>query len=187
MEDPNQESNSVPSGGTDAALVDSVYAELRVLAHQKMVGEAPQTLSATSLAHEAWLRISKDGEVGQGEWKNRRHFFGAAAEAMRRILIDRARARQALKRGGDLEKVDLSITQIAAPVDDTSNTVAVCEALEEFAKLDPECAELVKLKYFVGMSWEEIAELTGDSPRTVNRRWTYAKAWLYDAIERNRE
>lgn len=186
MENSPSESDANLSGDSDSGLVNSVYSELRVLARQKMRGEAPQTLSATSLVHEAWLRITEDGKLNQEEWKNRRHFFGAAAEAMRRILIDRGRAKQALKRGGDLERDDLAISKIAASVDETPNTVAVCEALENFAKVDAECAELVKLKFFVGMSWEEIAELTGESTRTVNRRWTYAKAWLYDAIERKR-
>lgn len=165
-------------------LVPSIYRELRLMARMKMSAERPQTLSATSLVHEAWLKLRLDPGKGGENWSDRRHFFGAAAEAMRRILIDRARAKQALKRGGHLEREDLAITQIVAPVDNSDEkTIALCENLERFVEVDPECAEIVKLKFFAGLTWEEIAELTECSERTIRRRWTYAKAWLREAVE----
>ncbi|MEM7698742.1 MAG: ECF-type sigma factor [Verrucomicrobiota bacterium] len=164
-------------------LVPSIYSELRRIARLKIANEGPQTLSATSLVHEAWLRLRDANNGIEGKWNNRRHFFGAAAEAMRRILIDRARAKQAIKRGGDLERDDLAITQIAAPIEnDDSKTLALCEALERFSEVDPECAEIVQLKFFAGFNWDEIATNLESSERTVRRRWTYAKAWLRDAM-----
>lgn len=144
----------------------------------------PQTLSATSLVHEAYLRVSKEGEDGGKAWSGRRHFFGAAAEAMRRILIERARSRQRIKRGGDQDRVDLSVSQIVSPAED-DQLLAVHEALEELEAADPESAELVKLRYFAGMSWEEISAATGTPNRTVRRRWTYAKSWLKEWMNRN--
>ena len=184
MEKPIGKPDSDSSAGIDSALADSIYSELRLLARKKMVGEAPQTLSATALAHEAWLTLSEKGEADAGKWENRRHFFGAAAEAMRRILINRARAKAAIKRGGNMERADLAISQIAIPEGkDADEILAVCEAMDEFAKVDPECAELVRLKYIIGLSWEEISEMTETSTRTLRRRWTYAKAWLYEALQ----
>lgn len=168
-------------------MILRVYGELRHLARAKMAGEKPQTLRATALVHEAYLRLrnSADGDEKR-TWKDERHFFHAAAEAMRRVLIDRARARQALKRGGHLDRDDLSITRIADPngAGGDDEILAVSEALEAFTEADPESAELVRLKYFIGLSWEEIAELTGQSTRTLRRRWSYAKAWLKAAIEK---
>lgn len=164
-------------------MIVRVYGELRRLARSKMAGEKPQTLRATGLVHEAYLRL-KEGGGTEPIWENERHFFRAAAEAMRRILIDRARARMALKRGGHLSRDDLSITKIVDPngTGGDEEICAVSEALDAFTEADPETAELVRLKYFIGLSWEEIAELTGQSTRTLLRRWTYAKAWLRAAI-----
>ncbi|MCB1086386.1 MAG: sigma-70 family RNA polymerase sigma factor [Verrucomicrobiae bacterium] len=165
-------------------MILQVYGELRRLARAKMSGEKPQTLRATALVHEAYLRLKESAGSGEKIWQNDRHFFYAAAEAMRRVLIDRARARMSLKRGGHLGRDDLSITAIVDPssVGSDDEVVAVSEALDAFTKVDPETAELVRLKYFIGLSWEEIAELTGQSTRTLRRRWTYAKAWLRAAI-----
>lgn len=166
---------SSPAGASEALLLD-VYDELRRLAHYRMSRESEaQTLSATALVHEAWLRIGKDDQTGR--WANRRHFFGAAAEAMRRILIDRARARNQLKRGGGTDRTEWHESQVRAPAQD-AQMLAVHEALAELEDTDPESAELVKLRYFAGMTWEEIADATGVPDRSLRRRWTYAKAWL---------
>ncbi len=155
------------------------------MARLKMASEPSQTIGATALVHEAWLRIGEGNDKGaRQEFENRRHFFGAAAEAMRRILIDRARARTSQKRGGEFDRADEPVSQILAPGGDDEDILAVNDAVEKFAKVDPECTELVKLKYFVGMTWEEIAELTGESTRTIRRRWAYAKSWLYEEIKK---
>lgn len=170
---------SKPDSSSEAHLLD-VYDELRQLAQYRMSREGgPRTLSATALVHEAWLRIAKDDHTGK--WANQRHFFGAAAEAMRRILIDRARARNQLKRGGGADRTELHESQVVAPVRDTE-LLAVHEALDELEVDDPESAELVKLRYFAGMTWREISEATGVPERSLRRRWTYAKAWLRERI-----
>lgn len=164
-------------------LLPEVYEELRQLAHSRMNQEnSPQTLSATALVHEAYLRVSKNEESPR--WSNKRHFFGAAAEAMRRILIDRARAKRSQKRGGELNPEELCESQIIAPVKD-DEILAVDEALEELEKVDSDSAELVKLRYFSGMSWAEIADATGISDRTVRRHWKYTKTWLRERLDRN--
>src|SRR5712691_2902984 len=138
-------------------LLELVYQELRQLATRKMAGESPgQTLQPTALVHEAWLRlVDKDG---QAQFQNRAHFFGAAAEAMRRILIDRARRKQAQKHGGGKEHVDIDDVEIPAPADD-EELLAVNDALDRFAAVDAQKAELVKLRYFVGMTIEEAASI----------------------------
>jgi len=167
-------------------LLAVVYGELRTLAGAKMAREpAGHTLQPTALVHEAWLRLGGDAQAG---WENRRHFFGAAAEAMRRVLTDSARRRHALRRGGDLERVELDApgSDIAAPVDD-EKLLEVHEALDRLAVEDHRKAELVKLRYFAGMSIEEAAGVLGISERTAKRDWTYARAWLGNEIERLRE
>jgi RNA polymerase sigma factor (TIGR02999 family) len=157
-------------------LLPLVYTELRKLAAAKMAHELPgQTFQATALVHEAWLRVSGPG---QQNFQNRAHFFAAAAEAMRRILIDNARRKHALRHGGDQIRVDLEETDIAAPAND-EQLLAVHEALDKLAAEDQSKAELVKLRYFVGLSIEETAEVLGVSAPTVKRHWAYAKAWLY--------
>jgi len=157
-------------------LLPLVYAELRKLAAAKMAREAPgQTLQPTALVHEAWLRVSGPGHTN---YQNRAHFFGAAAEAMRRILIDNARRKHALRHGGGQARVELEEADIAAPVND-EQLLAVHEALDELAAEDPAKAELVKLRFFVGLSVEEAAEVLEVSVPTVKRHWAYAKAWLY--------
>lgn len=166
-----------------AELLPLLYTELRKLAAAKMARELPgQTLQPTALVHEAWLRLA-GGE--QQTWQNRAHFFAAAAEAMRRILIDNARRKRAQRHGGGQERVELPEDGIAAPTDD-DQLLAVHEALDQLAAQDPRKAELVKLRYFVGLSVEESAELLGISAPTAKRDWAYAKAWLFNQIQESR-
>ncbi len=153
-----------------------VYEELRKLAAYKMGQEARcQTLQPTALVHEAWLRL---GAEAQPAWQNRAHFFAAAAEAMRRILVERARRRLALKRGGGAERVSLDELEIPMAVPDDERLLAVNEALEKLATLDPRKAELVKLRYFAGMAFEEAASVLGIAVPTAKEWWAYARAWL---------
>ncbi len=166
---------------TAEELLPLVYDELRKLAAHKMAGEAPgQTLQPTALVHEAWLRLGADA---QPRWQNRAHFFGAAAEAMRRILIDRAR-KQAVRQASGLaapEELHESRLEIQAPTDEL---LAVHEALDGLAAVDATAAELVKLRYFVGMTLPEAAEALGLSLRSAERLWTFSRAWLRDALRR---
>jgi RNA polymerase sigma factor (TIGR02999 family) len=157
-----------------------VYEELRKLAAAKMANEAPgHTLQPTALVHEAWLKLSGHQEQ---RWQNRAHFFGAAAEAMRRILIDNARRKHALRHGGGQKPVPLlDDAEIAAAAAD-DQLLAVHEALEKLAALDPAKAELVKLRYFVGLTIDEAAEVLGISQPTAKRYWAFARAWLYREI-----
>jgi RNA polymerase sigma factor (TIGR02999 family) len=178
MNDLTQILEAARQGDPQAAteLLPLVYTELRKLAAAKMAREAPgQTLQPTALVHEAWLRVSGPG---QENYQNRAHFFGAAAEAMRRILIDNARRKHALRHGGGQARVELEEADIAAPVND-EQLLAVHEALDQLAAEEPAKAELVKLRFFVGLSVEEAAEVLGISVPTVKRHWAYAKAWLY--------
>ena len=165
-----------------AELLPLVYEELRKLAHAKMAGELPgHTLQATALVHEAYLRL-----VGHEPraWANRAHFFGAAAEAMRRILIDRARRRRALRHGGEHQHVPLEDDLEIAASGDDEELLAVHEALEKFTTVDSQKAELVKLKYFAGLSTAEAAALLGISEPTAKRYWAFARAWLFREIQR---
>ena len=160
-------------------LLPLVYEELRKLAAQKMAREAPgQTLQATALVHEAWLRLGGDD---QPEWKNRTHFFAAAAEAMRRIPIDNARRKKYLRRGGGAERVNLDGLELAARMED-EQLLALHEALEQLADHDAQKAEIVKLRFFAGLTNEQAAKVLGISEPTVKRHWAYARAWLYRAI-----
>jgi RNA polymerase sigma factor (TIGR02999 family) len=155
----------------------AVYAELRQMASAKMARErSGQTLQATALVHEAWLRLS------DGVFQSRAHFFGAAAEAMRRILVDRARRKKASKNGGGAEHVDIEEVEIAAPLGNGDEMLAVHEALDRLAAYDSRKAELVKLRYFTGLSFEEVAEVLGISVRTAARDWDFARAWLHREI-----
>jgi RNA polymerase sigma factor (TIGR02999 family) len=164
-------------------LLPLVYNELRKFAAQKLAQERPgQTLQATALVHEAYLRLV-DRDVPP-EWNGRAHFFRAAAEAMRHILVDRARGKQCLKRGGGRRQVDLEL--VAEVVEEPADEVeAIDAALEVFARHDPAKAELVKLRYFAGLSVEEAAEVLGISRATADRHWRYAKTWLYCAMTRH--
>ncbi len=167
--------NANPPANPEELLV-LVYDELRKLAAAKIGREAPgQTLQATALVHEAWLRLGADH---QPTWKNQAQFFSAAAEAMRRILIDRARRRRALRRGGERERVELEEIEIPVEMGD-DQLLALHEALDRLAEHDSAKAELVKLKFFVGLTLEEAAEALGLSGATAKRYWAYARAWLY--------
>src|SRR5664280_811678 len=158
-------------------LMPLVYNELRKIAASQMAREsAGQTLQPTALVHEAWLRL---GSNDQPTWQNRAHFFGAAAEAMRRILIDRARHRRALRHGGGQERLNVDDLELAAATDNDDQLLAVHEALDKLAAQDPQKAQLVKLRYFAGMTIEEAALALGISEPTVKRWWTYARTWLY--------
>ena len=172
---------AIQRGDTDAAdqLMPLVYDELRRLAAAKMSHEAPgQTLQPTALVHEAWLRLIGNESP---RWENRAHFFGAAAEAMRRILIDNARRKHALRHGGGQQRIPLEdVDPVAAAADD--QLLAVHEALDKLAAQDKVKAELVKLRYFVGMTIAEAAEVLGISEPTAKRYWAYARAWLYREI-----
>jgi RNA polymerase sigma factor (TIGR02999 family) len=176
---------SLEPGDPTAAgeLLPLVYEELRKLAAVRMAREAPnQTLQPTALVHEAWLRL-----VGgdSRSFANRAHFFAAAAEAIRRILIDKARRRRALRHGAGKQPLDLDQMEIAAPADD-EEILEVHEALDKLALLNSPEAELVKLRYFVGMTLEESANALNISARTADNYWAHAKAWLFNEIKRNR-
>jgi RNA polymerase sigma factor (TIGR02999 family) len=177
--------NAIEKGDARATdeLLPLVYNELRRLAGHKMAAEAAgHTLQATALVHEAWLRLVGSNQEG---WQSRAHFFGAAAEAMRRILVDHARRKQSQKRGGGAghEELNESALVLSAPPDEI---LAVNDALDTLAREDPAAAELVKLRYFVGMTMEEAASAMGLASRTAERTWTYARVWLRREIQKRR-
>jgi RNA polymerase sigma factor (TIGR02999 family) len=161
------------------ALLSLVYEELRKLAASRMANEAAgHTLQPTALVHEAWLRLVRGDDKG---FENRAHFFAAAAEAMRRILIDHARRKSARKRGGSLERVDLEQIDVPAMAEDDT-LLRVNESLDALASEDAKAAELVKLRFFGGLSVEEAAGVLGVTDRTARRYWRFARAWLLDAL-----
>jgi RNA polymerase sigma factor (TIGR02999 family) len=176
---------SIAAGDAKAAdeLLPLVYEELRKLAAHKMANERPgQTLQATALVHEAWLRLTGKENI---QWAGRTHFFAASAEAMRRILIDNARRKNAQRHGSGHKPVNIDdVEPAAAQADD--QMLAVHEALDKLAAQDKPKAELVKLRYFLGMTIEESAEILGVSAPTAKRWWAYARAWLYREIRRER-
>lgn len=183
MHDVTQALGAVGDGDPKAAkeLLPLVYQELRNLAVAKMARESPgQTLQPTALVHEAWLRLVA---AEQHTWQNRAHFFGAAAEAMRRILIENARRKRALRHGGDQQRLDIQNVDIAAASPD-DELLAMSDALEKFALVDAKKAELVKLRYFAGLTFEEAAEVLGISSMTAKRWWNYARASLFQEIKR---
>ena len=186
MNEVTQILEAVSRGEPKAAneLSSLVYGELRRLAAAKMASESPcQTLQATALVHDAWLRLTNDKTR---KWNDRTHFFVAAAEAMRRILVDNARRKRAARHGGAQQRVEMS--DIASAVMETDDKVlAVNEALEKFAVLDPQKAELVKLRYFVGMTLGQAAEALGLSERTAKRYWAFARAGCTKKSKRNDE
>jgi RNA polymerase sigma factor (TIGR02999 family) len=176
--------SAIEQGDLQAAeqLLPLVYEDLRKLAAQKLAQEKPgQTLEATALVHEAYLRLI--GGSAEQRWDSRGHFFSAAAEAMRRILVEHARRKQSLKRGGEFEREELNESAIvlSAPPDEL---LAVNEALEKLAIEDPSAAQLVKLRYFVGMTMEEAASALDMAPRSAERLWTYARVWLQREIRK---
>jgi RNA polymerase sigma factor (TIGR02999 family) len=166
---------------TTEQLLPLVYAELRRLAAHKMAGENPgQTLQPTALVHEAWLKLGENRQ-----WRNRNHFFAAAAEAMRRILTDNAKRKRRVRHGGGQQRVNLDDAATAAD-SEADHILAISDALEKLALLDPQRAELVKLRYFVGLTFAEAAEVLGISEVTAKRYWTFARAWLYEEIRATR-
>tara|TARA_R110002111_G_scaffold257026_1_gene324945 strand:+ start:87194 stop:87769 length:576 start_codon:yes stop_codon:yes gene_type:complete len=167
-------------------LLPIVYDELRKLAGQKMSHEAPgQTLTATALVHEAYLRLVGQQDEAQ-QWNHRGHFFAAAAESMRRILIENARRKKRVKHGGEQDRVELS--EIAAPaLDQADDLLALDDALTKFALESPEKTELVKLRYFAGLSEQEAADVLGISRATAARHWAYSRAWLFSQIKADKD
>ena len=175
--------NAIQQGDPKAAdeLLPLVYEELRKLAAHKMASEAPgQTLQPTALVHEAWLRLV--GSPDQ-QWNSRGHFFSAAAEAMRRILVENARRKQRLKHGGDLQRLHQTTLDVAITTDD-DQLLAVNEALDKLAARDPVGAELIKLRFFAGLPNVQAAEMLGIPERTAKRTWAYARAWLYEELKK---
>ena len=169
--------------GAPAQLLPLVYDELRRLAAAQMAREKPgQTLDATALVHEAYLRL-----VGDQQFDNRRHYFAAAAEAMRRILVENARRKRSLKRGGDRQRLDLKLEQPAEVGRSEHLLLALDEALDRLEACDPDKAQLVKLRYFAGMTIEQSAETLAISVTTANRWWTFARAWLHEEIRRGQD
>jgi RNA polymerase sigma factor (TIGR02999 family) len=184
MNDVSRILDQIQQGDPQAAaqLLPLVYDELRQLAAAQLAGEKPgQTLEATALVHEAYVRL-----VGDRPFADRRHFFRVAAEAMRRILIDHARQQRRIRHGGNRQRVPLSDVEVAAKAP-AEELLALDEALDRFTAKDPVKAELVKLRYFAGLSEEAAAAALGISRATASRYWTYARAWLIDALEEKTE
>ena len=174
--------NAIDDGDQQAAaqLLPLVYDALRKLAAAKLAQEKPgQTLDATALVHEAYLRLV--GSAQPQQWDGRGHFFAAAAEAMRRILVENARRKGRVRHGGQMERVELDDLPLTVQVPD-EDLLAVHEALERLEQTDAQAAELVKLHYFLGLSMDESAELLSISPRTAYRTWSFARAWLYQHL-----
>ena len=174
--------SQIEDGDGQAAekLLPLVYDELRRLAAQKMAQEKPgQTLQATALVHEAYIRLVNVGKTQT--WDSRRHFFAAAAESMRRILVDRARQKNSRKRGGDLHREE-AVPDITAPETDDGRWLAIDDALISLAEEDPQAADLVKLRYFAGFSITQAADILGLSRSTAYEQWSYARAWLQCAL-----
>ena len=177
MSDVTRILHAIDNGDAQAAnaLLELVYRELRRIAGQKMANEMPgHTLQPTALVHEAWLQLGGDK---QPSWQNRAHFFGAAAEAMRRILVDRAREKKALKRGGNPERVDVDASELPSPMPD-DELLALDAALDRLATVDTRAADMVKLCFFVGLTQAEAARELGVSLATGERLWGFARAWL---------
>jgi RNA polymerase sigma factor (TIGR02999 family) len=177
--------SAIEEGDPHAAeqLLPLVYEELRKLAAQKLAREKPgQTLEATALVHEAYLRLVDDKK--SQHWNSRGHFFAAAAEAMRRILVDQARKKKSRKRGAGLERLPLEEVDISAP-QPAVDLLAVNDALEKFERLDKSAADLVKLRYYAGLTLLQAAEALGISSSTADRQWAYARAWLHAELREN--
>ena len=176
--------SQIESGDPSAAekLLPLVYEELRKLAAARLAQERPgQTLQATALVHEAYVRLVGSDE-GERSWNSRGHFFGAAAEAMRRILLNRARDKGRLKRGGQRHRLDLEHVELAVDMPH-EDLLALDESIERLARESCECAKVVKLRFFAGLSIDETATALGISASTAKRHWAYARAWLFDALK----
>lgn len=176
--------HAVSEGDKQAAedLIPLVYGELRKLAAWRLKQEAEaHTLQATALVHDAYIKLSP----GEQQWEGRKHFFCAAAEAMRRILIDRARHRKAVRHGGDWQRTGFSEDVIEVPSTQDEEILAIHGILDRFAQIEPRKAEVVKLRYFVGMTIEETAEALGISTPTAKRDWMFARAWLFRELKRD--
>ena len=187
MSDVTQILDRVQAGDPKAAeeLLPLVYDELRRLAAAKMARELPgHTLQPTALVHEAWLRLADDPER---VWTDRQHFFRAAAESIRRILVDRARERRALKRGGNAHHTELSDSKLEIPAPSDDETIQIDEALEALTRRDPMSADMVKLRYFAGLSMAETAAALNLPLRSAERMWTFARSWLRQEIQTRRQ
>lgn len=184
MDEVTQILSAIEGGAPHAAneLLPLVYTELRRLAAHRLANERPgQTLQATALVHEAWLRIENSGP---NRWENRKHFFAAASEAMRRILVDNARRKKAVRHGGEHIKADFHESGITVdPPGENGEVLGVHEALDQLAEIDAQTAELVKLRFFVGLTHIEAAEVLGLSRNQADRLWVFARAWLYERIQ----
>lgn len=183
MEEITQILKALEDGETQSAnqLLPLVYDELRRLAAHKLASEAPgHTLQATALVHEAFVRVV--GKDAQQHWNSRGHFFAAAAEAMRRILVENARRKRRLKHGGGRDREQIEIADVQAP-ELREDVLALDEALTKLAATDKNAAELVQLRYFAGLTLPEAAQVLGISPRSADRLWAYARAWLHQEIE----
>jgi RNA polymerase sigma factor (TIGR02999 family) len=181
MADTTQLLSRIESGDAAAAeeLLPLVYDELRRLAAARLTHEKPgQTLGATALVHEAYLRLVGPADRAPQRWEGRGHFFAAAAEAMRRLLVEQARRKKRLRHGGGRQRIDLD-SQLFLSDDGDDRLIALDEALERLATDEPQAASVVKLRYFAGFTIEETAAAMNLSVRTVNRHWTFARAWLY--------
>lgn len=184
MSDVTQILTAIEGGDSQASsrLMTLLYDELRRLANRMLSHEAPgHSLQATALVHEVYLRLVGAGELPS--WKNHRHFFAAAAEAMRRILIEHARQKRRVKHGGQMRRVVLDEERLTVPASIGDDVLAINEGLQELAKVDEQVVELVKLRYFAGLTLDEAAEVLGISPRTAYRNWAYARAWLCRFLE----
>jgi RNA polymerase sigma factor (TIGR02999 family) len=183
MNDVSHLLTAIDQGDPRAAeqLLPLVYEELRKLAAARLAQERPgQTLQPTALVHEAYLRLVGDAGM-PGEWGGRSHFFAAAAQAMRRILVEQARRKTSQKRGGGRRRIDLDAAEALAP-EAPDDLLALNDALEKLAATDPEAAKLVNLRYFAGMTLSEAAQALGIPPRSADRLWAYARAWLLRAL-----
>src|SRR5262245_6990425 len=178
--------SQIEGGDPTAAehLLPQVYNELRQLAAAKLAQEQPgQTLQATALVHEAYLRVTSG--AANRSWQGCRHFFAAAAEAMRRILIDQARRKKSGKHGGELERIELDESLLAESGPRT-DLLELADLVEQLAAADPQAGELVKLRFFAGLTGDQAAEVLGISPRTADFTWSYARAWLFERLQRTR-
>ncbi|MBE7499984.1 MAG: sigma-70 family RNA polymerase sigma factor [Verrucomicrobiales bacterium] len=189
LETPMTQSPDIPAACppecTTDALFSALYDELRRLARQRMARErGGDTHQATSLVNEVWLRLS---QLRQQSWRDEAHFIAAASETMRRILVDRARRRQARKHGGELRRTQAALESLAAPQAEAPDHLILDDHLERFAQAHPDKARLLELRFFAGLTMPEIAALTGLSEKTVQRHWAYARVWLYESIQRERE